>query len=256
MMQSMETTSLVSPGHPGLPLTASSKTEARFPENLPEGWRAKLAGEQDAPYFESLTGFLRSEYRAGVEVYPSRQNVLRALTSVDFDDVRVVILGQDPYHGPGQATGFSFAVPNRLKPKPPSLQNIFKEIQSDLGSRVDPMQSELSGWASQGVLLLNTVLTVRRSAPLSHRGKGWETFTDKVIRSLGERERPVIFILWGSPARQKRTLITGAQHFILESAHPSPLSAHRGFMGSRPFSQVNAILEKLGEPIIDWVTTG
>lgn len=228
---------------------------SRFPENLPQGWRAHLAEEAKKDYFKGLTQFLRREYESRQVIFPPRECVLRALQEVDYENVKVVILGQDPYHGPNQAIGRCFAVPNSLKPKPPSLVNIFKEIESDLGKKADPSASELGSWVSQGVLLLNTVLTVRRAQAFSHRNQGWEPFTDRVIHLLNERHDPVIFILWGAPARKKKTLIQSPPHFVIESAHPSPLSAHNGFFGSRPFSRVNAILEKLGKPPIDWHRT-
>lgn len=226
-----------------------------FPDNLPPGWRRLLAPEAEKDYFKTLTEFLRAEYQRGECVYPPRDRILRALQGVDYDQVRVVILGQDPYHGPEQAVGLCFAVPNELKPKPPSLINIFKEIQSDLGLKVDPSRSELTDWVGQGVLLLNTVLTVRRSQAFSHREKGWETFTDRIISLLNEREAPVVFVLWGAPARKKKSLITSPQHRIVESAHPSPLSASKGFFGSRPFSKTNSILQTLGQPTIQWHLT-
>ncbi len=177
------------------------------------------------------------------------------MQDLDYEKVTVVILGQDPYHGPNQAIGRCFAVPNTLKPKPPSLVNIFKEIQSDLGKPVDPMQSELSHWVEQGVLLLNTVLTVRQGQANSHREKGWENFTDRVIGILNERPDPVVFILWGAPARKKKLLITNKAHKIIESPHPSPLSAYHGFFGSKPFSKANAYLKAMGKPPIDWQIT-
>jgi len=229
--------------------------ESRFPESLPAGWRELLKQEADAPYFKSLTHFLRDEYKSGKTIFPARPNILRALQSLDYKDVRVVILGQDPYHGEGQAMGLSFAVPNTLRIKPPSLNNIFSEIETDLSQKVDRTQSELTHWVEQGVLLLNTVLTVRKGQAFSHREKGWEEFTSRVIRLLGERPEPLVFILWGSPARQKKALIAGKHHRIVESAHPSPLSAYKGFFGSRPFSKTNNLLKELGRPPIEWHVT-
>ncbi|MBS1983459.1 MAG: uracil-DNA glycosylase [Bdellovibrionales bacterium] len=232
------------------------KAAASFPDNLPPGWRALLAPERDKEYFRKLTQFLNAEYKAKRQIFPPRQFILRALQAVDYEQVKVVILGQDPYHGPGQAVGMSFAVPNELQPKPPSLMNIFKEIASDLGVTMDRNGSDLSGWAEQGVLLLNTVLTVRAAQAFSHRDKGWETFTDEIIRKLNDRPQPIIFLLWGSPARKKKELITNRQHLILESAHPSPLSAARGFFGSKPFSKINELLvKKLKAAPIDWAHT-
>ncbi|MGZ3698863.1 MAG: uracil-DNA glycosylase [Bdellovibrionota bacterium] len=220
-----------------------------FPENLPAGWRARLSEETQKTYFQSLVKFLASEHRAKKTIFPERHWILRALQQVDYENVRVVILGQDPYHGEGQAIGLSFAVPNELLPKPPSLMNIFKELKSDLGIEIPKNQSDLTGWAAQGVLLLNTVLTVRQAQAFSHRDQGWEQFTDQVIQKLNERAEPVIFILWGAAAQKKKALITNQKHFFLESPHPSPLSASRGFFGSRPFSKVNALLKH--HPI-DW----
>lgn len=234
-------------------------TEKSFPENLPLHWRDRLQSEAEQPYFKALSKFLVSEYQAKRSIFPQRHWVLRALQMVDFDRVKVVILGQDPYHGEGQAIGLSFGVPNELLPKPPSLQNIFKELKADLGIEVPRDQSDLTGWAEQGVLLLNAVLTVRQAQAFSHRDQGWERFTDRVIALLNEREEPMIFVLWGAAAQKKKALITNRQHFILESAHPSPLSAHRGFLGSRPFSKINELLtKKMGSKPIDWsrVTVG
>jgi uracil-DNA glycosylase len=227
-----------------------------FPENLPPGWKAHLGGEIDQTYFKSLSQFLINEYNAKKQIYPRRDWVLRALQKVDYDQVKVVILGQDPYHGEGQAIGLSFGVPNELLPKPPSLMNIFKELKSDLGIEIPKNQTDLTGWADQGVLLLNAVLTVRHAQAFSHRDKGWEQFTDRVIATINERKDPVIFILWGAAAQKKKALITNPQHFILESPHPSPLSASRGFFGSKPFSKVNKILaEKMKQAPIDWAKT-
>jgi uracil-DNA glycosylase len=230
--------------------------EKSFPANLPPSWREHLAPEAEQPYFKKLTRFLVSEYKSKKRIFPERHWVLRALQKVDYDQVKVVILGQDPYHGPGQAIGLSFGVPNELQPKPPSLMNIFKELKSDLGIEIPRNRSDLTGWAEQGVLLLNAVLTVRQSQAFSHRDAGWEQFTDRVIRKLNERKAPMIFILWGAAAQKKKALITNPAHFILESPHPSPLSASRGFFGSKPFSKVNDILaRRLGQEPIDWART-
>lgn len=231
------------------------ETTSRFPDNLPPRWRDFLSEEPKKDYFQSLTKFLRTELQGKTPVFPPSEKVLRALQEVDYDAVKVVILGQDPYHGAGQAIGLSFAVPNTLTRKPPSLVNIFKEIQSDLKKEIDPTKSELSSWVKDGVLLLNTVLTVRQAQAFSHRDKGWEFFTDRVISLLNERKDPVVFILWGAPSRKKKLLITNKHHHIIESAHPSPLSAYAGFIGSRPFSKANAILEKLGKKPINWEIT-
>lgn len=230
-------------------------TTPRFPENLPPGWQHRLAEEKDKKYFKDLTQFLQGEYRAKQEIYPPKPLVLKTLQTVDYERVKVVILGQDPYHGAGQAIGLSFAVPNELRPKPPSLMNIFKEISADLKVDMQGKGSDLSGWTAQGVLLLNTVLTVRAGQAFSHRGKGWENFTDLIIQKLNERKQPVIFLLWGAPARAKKALITNPQHEVLESPHPSPLSAHRGFFGSKNFSKINEILKIWKQEPIDWAHT-
>lgn len=236
-----------------IPALTETPAAERFPNNLPAGWRELLANEANETYFQKLTRFLNAEYKTGNVIYPERKNILRAIQSVDISDVRVVILGQDPYHGKGQAIGLSFAVPNELQPKPPSLMNIFKEIQTDLGVKLNTQQSDLSGWVDQGVLLLNTVLTVRASQAFSHRDQGWEVFTDKIIRHLNDRKKPLIFMLWGSPAQAKRSLITNSRHRILAAPHPSPLSAHRGFMGCKHFSKANEILKnEFSERPIVW----
>jgi uracil-DNA glycosylase len=229
------------------------KTGKSFPDNLPPVWRSLLSEEADQTYFKKLTRFLINEYQSKKNIHPEKQWILRALQIVDYDQVKVVILGQDPYHGEGQAIGLSFGVPNGLFPKPPSLMNILKELNSDLGVEVQKDRSDLTGWAEQGVLLLNAVLTVRHGQAFSHRDAGWEEFTDRVISRLNEREKSVIFILWGAAAQKKKAMITNSRHFILESPHPSPLSASRGFFGSRPFSKANQILVgKLNQSPIDW----
>jgi uracil-DNA glycosylase len=227
-----------------------------FPDNLPPAWRELLKDEVNQPYFKSLTKFLAVEYQKKKMIYPARENILRALQAVDYPDVKVVILGQDPYHGVGQAVGLCFSVPNDLKLKPPSLQNIFKEIATDLKVEMNPTQSELNAWANQGVLLLNTVLTVRGGQAFSHRNQGWEIFTDKIIRLLSAREIPIVFLLWGSAAHAKAEFIDQKKHYVLKAAHPSPLSAHRGFFGCRHFSKANQILaEKIHATPIDWQRT-
>ena len=212
-------------------------------------WKERLAGEFEKPYFGALTAFVREEVSQH-RVYPPGRLIFNAFDRCPFDRVRVVILGQDPYHGPGQAHGLSFSVLPGVEP-PPSLLNIFKELQTDLGCRI-PNNGCLKPWADHGVLLLNTVLTVREHQANSHHGQGWETFTDRIIELLNEREKPMAFILWGSPARRKKAMITNPRHYIVESPHPSPLSASRGFFGSRPFSRVNQFLESCGETPIDW----
>lgn len=233
-------------------MPSASTPPQQFPDNLPPVWREKLGTLATEPFFKKLTTFLKQQYQLKRPVFPSRDRVLRALQELDLPQVKVVILGQDPYHGPDQAIGLSFAVPNELKPKPPSLQNILKELESDLGVKVPPGKSDLQGWVDQGVLLLNTVLTVEASKPLSHRGQGWEEFTEAVVRHLGSRPEPMVFILWGSHAQKFKKLIDLKRHAVIESPHPSPLSAHRGFFGSRPFSRANECLRKFGARPIDW----
>lgn len=212
-------------------------------------WGEYLADEIKQPYYKQLRQFLISEYRSR-RIYPDMYAIFNALHYTSYADTKVVILGQDPYHGPGQAHGLSFSVLPGVEP-PPSLVNIFKELQTDLGCRI-PNNGCLKPWADQGVLLLNTVLTVREHQANSHHGQGWETFTDKIISLLNAREKPMAFILWGSPARRKKVMITNPKHFIVESPHPSPLSASRGFFGSRPFSRVNDFLQQTGQTPIDW----
>lgn len=216
---------------------------------LKNDWADKLAGEFEQPYYRALRAFLIEEYRNGT-VYPDMYDIFNALHFTPYAATKVCILGQDPYHGPGQAHGLSFSV-KRGVPPPPSLQNIFKELKEDLGCRI-PQHGCLEHWARQGVLLLNTVLTVRKGVANSHRGKGWEQFTDKVIESLNEREQPLVFILWGRHAQAKRAMIDGSRHLIIESPHPSPFSADRGFFGSRPFSRANEFLIRIGAGPVDW----
>lgn len=231
--------------------TRTESSTKKFPDHLQPGWRDLLKNEVDESYFKTLMDFMRKEYARGATIYPARENIFRAFQEIDFQDVKVVIIGQDPYHGANQAIGRSFAVPNALFPKPPSLQNILKELRADVGVAPAPEASELGGWVSQGVFLLNAVLTVRAGEAFSHRDQGWETFTNRVIEKLGARPEPMAFILWGAAAQGKRTLI-GPQHFRVESPHPSPLSAHRGFFGSKPFSRVNEFLASQGKTPIDW----
>ncbi len=212
-------------------------------------WGQYLKEEMAQPYYRQLRQFLIGEYSTK-QVYPDMYSIFNALHYTSYEDTKVLILGQDPYHEPGQAHGLSFSVQPNVPP-PPSLVNIFKELETDLGCTV-PNNGCLEPWARQGVLLLNTVLTVQAHRANSHRDKGWEIFTDKIISLLNQREKPVAFILWGSPARRKKAMITNPQHFIVESPHPSPLSAYRGFFGSRPFSKVNKFLESVGEEAINW----
>ena len=212
-------------------------------------WNPVLREELAAPYWAPLQQFVAEERRR-TTVYPPEPEVFAALHTTSFASTRVVILGQDPYHGPGQAHGLCFSV-RRDVPIPPSLVNIHRELRDDLG--VDPPRhGHLEGWANQGVLLLNTCLTVRAGQAGSHRGKGWERFTDRVIRAVDAKEHPVVFILWGANARSKKALLQLDRHTVLEAPHPSPLSAHQGFFGSRPFSRTNAALEAAGLAPIDW----
>lgn len=211
-------------------------------------WDIVLEEEMKEDYFRKLGTFVKKEYQTKI-CYPKYENIFNALRYTDYDEVKVVILGQDPYHGENEAHGLSFSVLDGVR-RPPSLQNIYKELESDLG--IQRTHNNLSDWAKQGVLLLNSIMSVEKDKPLSHKDKGWETFTDHIIRKLNERERPVIFVLWGSYARSKKALITNPQHKIIESAHPSPLSAHRGFFGSKPFSKINQYLMELNETPIDF----
>lgn len=216
---------------------------------LHNDWAEHLADQFELPYYRELRRFLVQEYRGGT-VYPDMYDIFNALHYTPLAMTKVCILGQDPYHGPGQAHGLSFSVQPGVTP-PPSLQNIFKELRSDLGYPV-PSHGCLEHWARQGVLLLNTVLTVRRGQANSHRGKGWERFTDRVIEVLSQREQPLVFILWGRNAQAKRPMIDTSRHYVIESPHPSPFSAHSGFFGSRPFSRANEILKRAGLEPINW----
>ena len=219
---------------------------------IPPLWADLLATALRSPSWAQLQEFVAKE-RALHQVFPPSSEVFAALALTAPEEVRVVILGQDPYHGEGQAHGLAFSVRAGVKP-PPSLRNIFKELAADTGAP-PPSSGDLSGWASQGVLLLNTVLTVRAGEAHSHQKQGWEPFTDAVIGALSASERPVVFVLWGAAARKKRRLVQGTQHVIIEGVHPSPLSAHRGFVGSRPFSAINQALQGLGHPPVDWSLT-
>ena len=219
---------------------------------LPSSWQARVGGELRQPYFRALRAFVDAE-RARAEVYPPEDEVFAALEHTPFEDVRVLILGQDPYHGPGQAHGLAFSV-RPGTPPPPSLRNVFRELRDEMGCPV-PGNGSLIPWADQGVLLLNAVLTVRAGEAGSHRGKGWETFTDAVIRAVAAREDPVVFVLWGGQAAKKKPLI-GPPHYVHSSAHPSPLSAGRGFFGSTPFTIINRELARAGTPPVDWCIPG
>jgi uracil-DNA glycosylase len=212
-------------------------------------WDPLLRTEASKPYWNALQTFVAHERETQV-VYPAPADVLAALQLTPYAAVRVMILGQDPYHGPGQAHGLSFSV-RRGMPIPPSLANIFKELATDLGAPT-PSHGNLERWAAQGVLLLNSTLTVRGAEPESHQGNGWETFTDEIIRTVNNKRQHVVFVLWGNAARKKRAFIDTSRHTIIESAHPSPLSAHRGFFGSKPFSRTNAALATAGQPPVDW----
>ena len=216
---------------------------------LKNDWEPLLAPEFEKEYYRKLADFLKEEYSTHV-VYPRVEDIFSALEYTSYKNTKVVILGQDPYHGPDQAHGLSFSVQPGIK-TPPSLLNMYKELRDEYGYDI-PNNGYLVKWAEQGVLLLNTVLTVRQGEANSHKGKGWEHFTDRVIELLNEREKPVIFILWGRHAQAKKKLITNTSHRIIESVHPSPLSARRGFFGSKPYSKVNTILANMDEREIDW----
>ncbi|MBR7163663.1 MAG: uracil-DNA glycosylase [Clostridia bacterium] len=214
-----------------------------------QDWDEILATEFEKPYFKELWTQVEAEY-ASKTVYPAKENIFNALRYTPYRDVRVLLLGQDPYHGPGQAHGMAFSVQPGTA-FPPSLQNIFKELEQDVGMPF-PKTGCLIPWAEQGVLLLNTVLTVREGEPNSHKKLGWTEFTDSIISKLNQREDPVIFLLWGANAKEKLPLITGHQHYVLSTVHPSPLSASRGFFGCRHFSKTNTILHRLGKKPICW----
>ena len=212
-------------------------------------WDDLLKDEFEKEYYLNLRKFLINEYKTQ-KIHPSMYDIFNALKFTPYKDVKVVILGQDPYHGPNQAHGFSFSVKPGVQ-TPPSLRNMFKELNSDLGCYI-PNNGFLESWAKQGILLLNTVLTVREGQANSHKGKGWEIFTDKIISKLNERKDPIVFILWGNNAISKKKLITNPQHYIIQSVHPSPLSATRGFFGSKPFSKTNEFLKSINKQEIDW----
>ncbi|MCC5884009.1 MAG: uracil-DNA glycosylase [Halomonas sp.] len=217
---------------------------------LPASWERWLGNEFDAPYMQALRDFLAAEKAAKKVIYPHSSNWFRAFELTPLEQVKIVVLGQDPYHGPDQAHGLSFSVRPGV-PVPPSLANIYKELAADIGCR--PVNhGNLETWARQGVLLLNTSLTVEQGNAGSHRGKGWEVFTDRAIEVINAHAEPCVFLLWGSHARQKKALIDTSRHLVLESPHPSPLSAHRGFFGNHQFSRANAFLEANGRQAIDW----
>jgi uracil-DNA glycosylase len=217
--------------------------------SIHESWREVLKAEFAHPYMEELKAFLVEE-KKNYTIFPHGSNIFNAFNSTPFESVKVVILGQDPYHGAGQAHGLSFSVQQGI-PLPPSLQNIFKELVSDIGCEY-PKSGDLSHWAREGVLLLNTLLTVRSGEPFSHKDRGWERFTDQVIRTLSAQREHIVFILWGAPAGKKAALIDESKHLILKAAHPSPLSSYRGFFGSKPFSQTNDYLKSMQIVPIEW----
>ncbi len=213
-------------------------------------WKDVLSGEKERDYFTRLMAFIEGERAKGKTIYPKNSEVFNALQHTPFENVKVVILGQDPYHGPNQAHGLCFSVKPPTRP-PPSLVNIFQELRDDVGFTI-PRHGNLENWATQGVLLLNTVLTVEGGKPQSHANMGWETFTDRVIQELNDRKAGLVFLLWGSPAQKKGARIDVRKHHVLKAPHPSPLSAHRGFFGCKHFSQANALLEQQGKKPIDW----
>ena len=213
-----------------------------------KNWDNVLKDEYNKDYFKRLRSFLKKEYSTKI-CYPKKEEIFNALKYTNYDDVKVVILGQDPYHGENEAHGFCFSVRNAVR-RPPSLNNILKELYDDL--KIVRKENELTSWAEQGVLLLNSVLTVVKDTPLSHRGIGWEEFTDSIIKKINEKDSTVVYILWGSYARSKKYLITNPKHYVIESAHPSPLSANKGFFGSKPFSKTNEILIKNNMKPINW----
>ena len=213
-----------------------------------KNWDIVLKEELNKDYFKKLGVFVKNEYKNKI-CYPQYKDIFNALRYTDYDEVKVVILGQDPYHGENEAHGLSFSVRDDVK-RPPSLNNIFKELESDLG--IKKTNNDLTNWAKQGVLLLNSIMSVVKDTPLSHKEKGWEIFTDNIIKKLNEREQPIVFILWGGYARSKQKLITNKNHYIVESVHPSPLSAYNGFFGSKPFSKTNNFLISKNIIPIDW----
>ena len=218
--------------------------------DLPDSWKSHLSDELKKPYFKAINYFLEQETKSGKIIYPAPENIFRAFKLTSFDSVKVVILGQDPYHGEGQAEGLSFSVPKSQK-LPPSLRNIYKEIETDLGIK-SPEHGNLITWAQQGVLLLNSTLTVEHKKPNSHSEIGWGIFTDKVIETLSEKRENLVFMLWGKFSQHKSSLIDSAKHLILEAPHPSPFSAHKGFLGCRHFSQTNAYLIQHKQETINW----
>lgn len=222
---------------------------SKLKELLNNNWKNILIDEFEKAYFKKLETYLEKEFEEQI-IYPDKNHIFNAFNHTDYDNVKLLLLGQDPYHGEGQAHGLSFSVPEGVK-LPPSLKNMYKELNTDLG--ITPSKNgNLTKWADQGVLLLNAVLTVRQASPASHKNQGWETFTDNVIKKLNEREKPLVFLLWGNYAKNKANLIDASKHIVIQGTHPSPLSANNGFFGSKPFSSVNTALKKLNEKEIDW----
>lgn len=219
--------------------------------SLEPGWLAELQNEFEKDYMRQLKSFLLAEKKAGKTIFPSNGEIFSALDSTPFEKAKVVILGQDPYHGAGQAHGLSFSVKKGIA-VPPSLKNIYKELESDIPNFVSPTHGHLQQWAEQGVLLLNATLTVRASEPGSHQKHGWETFTDNIIKTLSDKKEHLVFLLWGNYAKQKTALIDQTKHLIITSAHPSPFSAYNGFFGTKPFSKTNIWLTEYGLEPVDW----
>lgn len=217
--------------------------------DIPASWHALLADELNQPYFQKLTQFVDAE-RQAYTVFPPEEDVFNALKITPYEQVQVLLLGQDPYHDNNQAHGLCFSVRPGIKP-PPSLMNMYRELRTDVGFRI-PNNGYLVPWAEQGILMLNAVLTVRAHTANSHKNHGWETFTDAIIRKVNQKESPVVFVLWGGYAQKKLALIDTSRHTVVQSAHPSPLSAHNGFFGSKPFSAINAALKQAGKPEINW----
>ena len=218
---------------------------------LPNGWKNKLSGEFEKEYMIAIKSFLLDCYKSGKEIYPKSSEIFNAFNHCDFNEVKVVIIGQDPFHGKGQANGLCFSVNNNI-PKPPSLVNIFKELENDLSKKFDSENGNLERWARQGVFLLNTTLTVEKNKPMSHSNIGWDKFTDKVIETLSKDSENLVFILWGNHAQKKIEKINISNHMIIKSVHPSPLSAHRGFFGSKPFTKTNNYLKSKNISEINW----
>ncbi len=229
-------------------ISHSSKASENI--RIHESWKRALGDEFEKPYFQELSQFVKNEILSGQTLYPHPKNIFAAMDQTPFESVKVIILGQDPYHGPGQAHGLSFSVQEWVR-NPPSLVNILKEIQDDIGTPL-PKNGDLTRWANQWVLLLNTTLTVRAGQPMSHAGKWWETFTDAIIQTLSREREFLIFLLWGSHAQKKRSLIDTTKHIILEAPHPSPLSSYRGFFGCKHFSKTNTLLREHGIREIEW----